>query len=151
MDPLQRRAHLTADPLGVQLPQPELRDVGGEVPEGSVLHREHEVAIALEHCVVHPEDVLVRPQPDAALVLSAELVSRHQVGVDRLEDHLVPGGPVLGQIDSRVPALSNQLDKVIVSVDIDLDKILDQITRKRSTIHITKWEYTIWGDYELDG
>ena len=58
---------------------------------------------------------------------------------------------MLGQIDSRVPALSNELDKVIVSVDIDLDKILDQITRKRSTIHITKWEYTIWGDYELDG
>ena len=58
---------------------------------------------------------------------------------------------MLGQIDSRVPALSNELDKVIVSVDIDLDKILDQITRKRSTIHITQWEYTIWGDYELDG
>ena len=125
MDPLQRRADLTTDPLGVDLPQPELRDVGREVAEGRVLHGEHEGALALEHGIVHPEDVLVRPQPDAALVLPAELVCCHQVGVDRLEDHLVPGGSVLGQVNPRVPPLANKLDKVIVSVNVHLQIILD--------------------------
>ena len=105
--PLQGRANLTADPLCMYLPQSELRDVGGEVAEGGVLHREHEVAVALEHGVVHPEDVLVWPQSDAALVLATELVRRHQVGVDRLEDHLVPGGPVLRKVDPGVPALAD--------------------------------------------
>ena len=33
MNPLQRRADLTTDPLGVDLPQPKLCDVGREVAE----------------------------------------------------------------------------------------------------------------------
>ena len=136
MDPLQSRADLTTDPLGVDLPEAKLRDVGGEVAEGGVLHGEHEVAVALEHGVVHPEDVLVGPQPNAALILAAELVRRHQVRVDRLEDHLVPGGPVLRQVDAGVPALADQLDKVIVSVNIDLEIESDQISRKRCSYHI---------------
>ena len=114
---------LAADALGVDLPQPQLGDVGGEVAKRRVLHGEHVVAVTLEHGVVHPEDMLVGPQPDAALVLATELVRRHQVRVDRLKHDLVPSGAVLGQVDPGVPALADQLDKVVVRVDIDLNKI----------------------------
>ena len=66
------------------------------------------------------EYVLVRPEVDAALVLAAELVRGHEVGVDRLEHDLVPRGAVLGQVDAAVPALADQLHQVVLGVDVHL-------------------------------
>ena len=71
------------------------------------------------------EYVLVRPEVDAALVLAAELVRGHEVGVDRLEHDLVPRGAVLGQVDAAVPALADQLHQVVLGVDVHLTQNID--------------------------
>ena len=71
------------------------------------------------------EYVLVRPEVDAALVLAAELVRRHEVGVDRLEHDLVPRGAVLGQVHAAVPALADQLHQVVLGVDVHLTQNID--------------------------
>ena len=53
VDPLERGADLAAHALGVGLAQAELGDVGGEVAQRRVLGGEHEVAVTLEHGVIH--------------------------------------------------------------------------------------------------
>ena len=63
------------------------------------------------------------PQSDATLILSTELVSRHQVTVHGLQHHLVPGEPVLGQVDPGVPTLAYQLNQVIFSVNVNLETV----------------------------
>ena len=62
----------------------------------------------------------MRPEPNATLVLPTELVGRHQVAVHGLEDNLVPGGSVLGQVDSGVPTLPYQLDQIVLRMNVNL-------------------------------
>ena len=47
VDPLQGRPDLPRHPLRAKLPDPVVRDVGGQVPQRRVLRREHVVAISL--------------------------------------------------------------------------------------------------------
>ena len=99
---------LLADPLGVGLTQPApllpVLDVAGEISQRGVLGGEEEVSLALEDSLEDPEDVAVAlSQLQAVLVLPAEVLGRHLVGVHRLQHHLLSGDPVLSQPDPAVP------------------------------------------------
>ena len=102
-------ANLLGDPLGVGLTQTApflpVLDIAGEVSQGGVLGGEQEVALALEDSVEHPEDVVVvgQAQLHAVLILPAEVLGRHLVGVHGLQDDLLSGDPVLGQPHPAVP------------------------------------------------
>ena len=113
--------NLLGDPLGVGLTQPApllpVLDVAGQISQRGVLGGEEEVSLALEDSLEDPEDVAVAlSQLQTVLVLPAEVLGRHLVGVHRLQHDLLSGDPVLSQPDPAVPTFPAQtiVEKMII-------------------------------------